>query len=247
MVLFRPPLAILVSERLSSLNQSAALDMDSGFGRLIFSTAIQEGVVAEKDMADSNIHQDAVTSADDLAAIHSCQNGDREAFQHLVRKYQRQVAGIMWKFSRDSVIHEELVQDVFVEAFTSLPKYRPEAPFFHWLSRIAVRVGYRLWRDQKQERKHPQVPLEDWDHIAAGGDDSDRLASREAADLLHRLLGQLPPRDRLVLTLRFVEERSVKETAELTGWTQTLVKVQTLRARGKLKKLFEKAQSRGAP
>jgi len=49
------------------------------------------------------------------------------------------------------------------------------------------------------------------------------------------------------LTLRFVEERSVKETAELTGWTQTLVKVQTLRARGKLKKLFEKAQSRGAP
>ncbi|NLC70936.1 MAG: RNA polymerase sigma factor [Desulfuromonadaceae bacterium] len=201
--------------------------------------------MAEQDVAESNAFQGAITSADDLQAIQHCQNGDREAFRHLVHKYQHQVAAIMWKFSRDPVIHEEMIQDVFVEAFTSLPNYRPQAPFFHWLSRIAVRVGYRLWREQKQERKYPQVSLEDWDHIAEGADDSDRLASREAADILHRLLGQLPPRDRLVLTLRFVEERSVKETADLTGWSQTLVKVQTLRARSKLRKLFDKAQLKG--
>jgi RNA polymerase sigma-70 factor (ECF subfamily) len=222
------------------------LDLNHSFGRLVFPAMESGGAVAEQEKAEANPLQET-TSADDLDAIQRCQNGDREAFQHLVRKYQHQVAGIMWKFSREPVVHEELVQDVFVEAFTSLSNFRPQAPFFHWLARIAVRVGYRLWREQKQERKHPQVALEDWDQIAEARDDSDRLAAREAADLLHRLLGQLPPRDRLVLTLRFVEEHSVKETADLTGWSQTLVKVQTLRARGKLKKLFEKAQRQVTP
>ena len=196
------------------------------------------------DASESETVREAVTSSDDLEAIRRCQGGDREAFQHLVRKYQRQVAPMMWRFSRDPVRHEELVQDVFVEAFVSLHNFRPQAPFFHWLSRIAVRVGYRLWREQKQERQYPQVTLEEWDQIS-DPKISDQLSSREAADLLHRLLGQLPPRDRLVLTLRFIEERSVKETADLTGWSQTLVKVQTLRARAKLKKLFEKAQRKG--
>jgi len=227
------------------LNQSVALDPHTGPGCFIFPGVTPGSAETEQDMAESNTQQDSSPSADDLEAIQHCQNGDREAFKHLVEKYQRQVAGIMWRFSRDPVTHEEMVQDVFVEAFTSLPNYRPQAPFFHWLSRIAVRVGYRLWREQKQARKYPQVSLEEWDHVSGGENAGDRLASREAADILPRLLGQLPPRDRLVLTLRFVEERSVKETAELTGWSQTLVKVQTLRARNKLKKLFEKAHAGG--
>ncbi len=67
------------------------------------------------------------------------------------------------------------------------------------------------------------------------------MEPEEAAEILHSLLDRLPPRDRLVLMLRYVEDRSVEETAELTGWTQTMVKVQAWRARNKLKKLFEAA------
>ena len=54
-------------------------------------------------------------------------------------------------------------------------------------------------------------------------------------------MDKLPPRDRLVLLLRYVEEHSVQETADLTGWTQTMVKVQSWRARQKLKKLFQES------
>ena len=57
---------------------------------------------------------------------------------------------------------------------------------------------------------------------------------------MHRLLAQLPPRDRLVLTLRYLEECDVAETARRIGWTQTMVKVQTLRARKKLEKIFRR-------
>jgi RNA polymerase sigma-70 factor (ECF subfamily) len=59
--------------------------------------------------------------------------------------------------------------------------------------------------------------------------------------LLHTVLDRLSPRNRLVVTLRYLEERSVEETAELTGWTQSMVKVQAWRARKKMKKLLQEA------
>ncbi len=62
-----------------------------------------------------------------------------------------------------------------------------------------------------------------------------------AADTLQALLEQLPPRDRLVLALRYIEDRSVEETAVLTGWTHSMVKVQAWRARKKLRKLLQAA------
>ncbi|MBI4579272.1 MAG: sigma-70 region 4 domain-containing protein [Planctomycetes bacterium] len=61
----------------------------------------------------------------------------------------------------------------------------------------------------------------------------------EAAELLHFLLAKLPPRDRLLLTLMYLEELPVARVAELTGWTKTLVKVQAHRAKAKLRKLTD--------
>ena len=60
----------------------------------------------------------------------------------------------------------------------------------------------------------------------------------EAADLVHHLLAQLRPRDRLVLTLRYLEGCDVAQTAQRTGWTMSMVKVQTMRAKSRLEKLL---------
>ena len=199
----------------------------------------QSSETAVLDESDINI-------GEEWAVICRCQKGDGNAFQELIEKYQSQVASIMWRFSREFDIHQDLVQDVFVEAYTSLKNYRPQAPFFHWLSRIAVRVGYRHWKKLKKERDNPHVSLDEWEQLS-DPNTPDILATKEAADLLHRLLGQLTPRNRLVLTLRFVDEKSVEETSKLTGWSQTMVKVQTLRARNQLKKLFEKSQVKEKP
>ena len=68
---------------------------------------------------------------------------------------------------------------------------------------------------------------------------NDALAARE---LVYKLLGQLKPEDRLVLKLLDLEQHSVAEISEITGWNQSLVKVRAFRARGKLKKLFEELQ-----
>lgn len=133
------------------------------------------------------------------------------------------------------------MQDVFVEAYLSLGSYRAKAPFAHWLARIATRVGYRFWKERARRGETETFHVESWDRVDPHGDVAEVLEPQQAAELLHGLLAQLSPRDRLVLTLRYFEECDVEETARRTGWTRTMVKVQTLRARARLKSLIQKS------
>lgn len=172
--------------------------------------------------------------------VASAQQGDADAFDQLVDFYQQAISARMWRFTRDHHTHEELVQEVFVSAFRSLDGFRGDAPFEHWLNRIATRTGYRFWR--KRDRTARQIPF-DPEECARLQDGAEQPASaREAADLLHSVLARLPPRDRLILTLMYWEDCSVAEAATQTGWSQSMVKVQAHRARKKLKQLLEGVQ-----
>jgi RNA polymerase sigma-70 factor (ECF subfamily) len=172
-----------------------------------------------------------------LADVRAASRGDGEAYARIIRRYQRPLASRMQRFARDARAVEELVHDVFVEAYFSLPTYRADAPLEHWLQRIATRVGYRYWT----RRRRAAAPLRGDLAVASASHEESIDLAEEAATLLE----QLPPRDRLVLTLLYVESRSVAEAAHLAGWSQTMVKVQAHRARKKLRKLIEK--SRGEP
>jgi RNA polymerase sigma-70 factor (ECF subfamily) len=183
--------------------------------------------------------QKASSASADIEDVRRCLRGDGDAYRRLIERYQGRISTMMWRFSRDPETHADLVQDVFVEAYGSLSSYRGTAPFEHWLSRLATHVGYQHWKRQKREDVLQTVPLEDWHELPE--ESPGELDPTEAAERLHRLLERLPPRDRLVLTLRYVEDRSVEETAALTGWSQTMVKVQTWRAKKKLKALFARA------
>jgi RNA polymerase sigma-70 factor, ECF subfamily len=173
-----------------------------------------------------------------LADVKAAAGGDGAAYARIVDRYQNLLAQRMMRFSRDPAVIEELVHDVFVEAYFSLGSYRGDAPLEHWLQRIATRVGYRNW---KQKRKEPTVSLQHAQHdppARAGAG-----AEQDAADEVAVVLEQLPPRDRLVLTLLYLESRSVAEAADLAGWSQTMVKVQAHRARQKFRKLLDKSQT----
>jgi RNA polymerase sigma-70 factor (ECF subfamily) len=199
----------------------------------IVRVAAQAVQVRSQQAADEKLESHQL----ELEDVRRSRNGDSDAYRRLIERHQDHVGHIMWRFSRDTRVHEELVQDVFVEAYLSLRTYRAMAPFANWLARIATRVGYRYWKQRERLHETETFSLEQWDQAV----DSTQQASDAfgAGELLHKLLAQLPPRDRLVLTLRYLDQCSVEETAGRTGWTKAMVKVQTLRARKKLKKLFE--------
>ncbi len=177
---------------------------------------------------------------DDWADIQAALKGDSDAYARLIGRHQQAIGSYMWRFTRDRVQWEELVHDVFVEAYLSLRGYRGEAPLLHWLRKIATRVGYRWWKRRTRQKAETSLELQDWDQMA--GADSGIDAAREAGRQVHALLAKMSVRDRLVLTLLYLEECSVAEAARLCGWSQTMVKVQAFRARKKLKKLLEEGE-----
>jgi RNA polymerase sigma-70 factor, ECF subfamily len=175
--------------------------------------------------------QRSIVDATDRDDIRASLGGDPLAYARLIRRHQQAVAQRLRHFTSDPLALEELVQEVFVEAYYSLERYRGEAPLLHWLSRIATRVGYRFWK--RRERQALVRPLAEAERVSVDGDDpgSDRRALLET-------MRRLSPRDRLVLTLMYLEERPVAEVADLTGWSQSMVKVQAMRARQRLRKLM---------
>ena len=176
------------------------------------------------------------SAADDRRDARLAQDGDGEAYARLVRRHQDAVARQMWRFTRDPAAHAELVEEVFVSAYTSLRGYRGEGPFEHWLRKIALRAGLAWWRTR---RKREKVQPLDETFAARLAEEPTGYSATEAGELVHRALALLSPRDRLVLTLMHLEERSVAEVARDTGWSMTMVKVQAWRARARLKKALE--------
>jgi RNA polymerase sigma-70 factor, ECF subfamily len=180
---------------------------------------------------------DTVTSETDRLDVEASLRGDEAAYERLVRRYEGEIAAQMWRYARDANTLRDLVQEVFVEAYHSLPGFKPRAPLLHWLRRIATRTGYRYWRTQARERRQ-WVPLEAW-HDRVTAIDPNALSPSEAAEHVTALLERLPPRDRMVLTLEYIEECDTRTIAERLGWSQTLVKVQAHRARRKLRTMLE--------
>lgn len=178
------------------------------------------------------------TEADLIAAIRA---GDASSFEPLVRKYSPRVFATARRYARRESEVEDIVQEVWMKAFQKLGGFRGDAPFEHWLMRLAVRTCYDFLRGHQRNRElafsELTQPEEDWldrfvqDPGSAGED-------AEAARLLvARLLEQMSPSARLIITLLEIEERSVKEIAELTGWSVPLVKVRAFRARAEMRRL----------
>ncbi|MEL6107411.1 MAG: sigma-70 family RNA polymerase sigma factor, partial [Planctomycetota bacterium] len=202
---------------------------------LLFSTLGRHAIPLSMSTLRSG--RDEQNQSDVSTEISRALDGDQQAFRDLVARYQSMLVVQMRRFSRDHAVIEELVHDVFVEAFIHLHQYRGKRPFEHWLRKIAVRVGYRLWKREIHERRQVgREPTEtDVDIPDPSCSPSDAF---EARDQLHAVLSKLAPRDRLVLTLLYWDGHSTAEAARLIGWTQTMVKVQAHRARKRLRRLM---------
>ncbi len=188
-----------------------------------WSLVLTAGVEAQQ--AAQLVADDCASDADDIRAS---LGGDGEAYARLIGRYQQQIAARMRWFSRQPAEAEEMVQDVFVEAYLSLRGFRGQAPFAHWLHKIATRVGYRHWKLQARQRRRGMSRLDD--HIDGLGALDGNGDAAAAGELVHSLLARLGPRDRLVLTLLYLEGYSVAEAALLAGWSVPMIKVQAFRA-----------------
>ena len=163
--------------------------------------------------------------------------GDDDAFSELVRRYKTKVFRLAARFVRDNDELDDICQEAFIKAYNNLQKFRGDAPFEHWLTKIAVNVCYDMLR--KRSRKRDNVPLDSVDFSIGEPQSTSISSGSQAWDVLKNAFAKLRPEDRLVITLLNLEEKSVRETASLTGWSEANVKVRAFRARKELKRILE--------
>jgi RNA polymerase sigma-70 factor (ECF subfamily) len=181
------------------------------------------------------------TEAELIAAV---LKGDAASFEPLVQRYSPRVFATARRYARRESEVEDIVQEVWVKAFQKLAGFRSEAPFEHWLMRLAVRTCYDFLRSHQRNRETTfselSEPETDWLERFVGDPETASESADAARLLVERLLEQLSPPARLIITLLEIEDRSVKEISDLTGWSVPLVKVRAFRARAEMRKLLAK-------
>ena len=182
---------------------------------------------------------------DVTACVKRARLRDEESARALFRHLYPLVARLVHSHLPRRTSAEDLVQTVFMKMFASLDSFSGTVPLEHWVSRIAINTCLNQlaaekarpelrWADLSEEQAQA---LEATTAGQAELDPTQNLASRE---IVEKLLAQLAPTDRLLMTLLHLEGRSVDEVRQITGWNVPVIKVRAFRARRKLRKHFEK-------
>lgn len=165
--------------------------------------------------------------------------GEEEAWQTLVALISPLIFKIIRNQVRRTSDHEDLGQDAFTKIFLKLNQYVGKQPFHHWVSRLTINTCYDWLRKQKvrplvsySDLGETQAEIVEKQLSGEQTEDAESLAAMR--ELLDRLIATLKPREQIVIRLLDLEEKSVHDVCDLTGWGQSKVKVTAMRARKKL-------------
>ena len=145
---------------------------------------------------------------------------------------------------------EDLAQEIFLKIFSRLDQYETRRPFEHWVSRVAVTTCLDALRAEKRRPEWRMADLGEeearWlEHMTSDDRSAPPADESGAREIVTKLLKTLPEDDRLVISLLDLEQKSVAEIGELTGWGASKVKVKAFRARRKLRAHARQLQAEG--
>jgi RNA polymerase sigma-70 factor (ECF subfamily) len=163
--------------------------------------------------------------AEDLALVRRCKAGDTHAFQLLVARHQDHVITLMRRIlpagsASDDI--DDLVQDVFVQVWRALPRFRADASFATWLYRIATNMAIKHYQRLRRRREFVEdsedIPEEVRHSLADPNPGPEDAADREARDkALRAAIDRLPVKHRTVVMLHYFEGLECEDVAAITG------------------------------
>ena len=179
--------------------------------------------------------------------------GAKDAFDELIRRYQRQAVAVSYRLLGNSQDSLEVTQDAFLKAFTSLATLQKPEAFGGWLMRIVSNLSLNYRRSRKT--RSSQLPLDDLlgattteqtdaagatsEWMARSGDPVRKLESEEMGKRLKEALAQLPERQRLAIVMFTIDEMPQKDVAEALNCSVEAVKWHVFQGRKRLKELLK--------
>lgn len=181
---------------------------------------------------------------DYASALVAAQNGDQTASRDLVEALYPLVIKIVRAHLPRAMAEEDLAQEIFVKMFARMQQYRGSQPFPHWVSRLAVTtcIDQLRAKQRRPELRWADLSLEQaavLDQTLIATSDEVVPDPAEARQLVEKLLAGLDPQDRAIIHWLDLEQLSVAEIQEKTGWGASFIKVRAMRARRKMRLRLE--------
>lgn len=212
-----------------------------------FDTALQHENLIK--LADEALSPDDVAvrfARTDRQLVELVLAGDGSAFEQIFDRHKRMVAMVAGRYFRRPEQIEEIIQISFSKAFTELARFRGDhdLSLASWLARIAVNSSLDTLRTQKRKPEDLCCELTENESrslaglaVHGGPTVESELLDR---DLAEKLLSHVGDEDRALLQMLYAEDMSVAEIAEVTGWSQSKVKIKAWRARHALRRVVRK-------
>lgn len=180
--------------------------------------------------------RESVTGKTESELIRLAQQGDRFAYDELVRRHQRNVYRWAYNIVRHHDTADDVAQEVFVRTFLALERIDPERPLGSWLCKTAVNIALNVLRKQRfraqwAEEQKPGLAEE----RAAGNEPDALLRRRRVIQKLEAAIDELPPIYRTALLLRTRDHMSYEQIADALGVSMGTVMSRLARARQRLR------------
>ena len=170
-------------------------------------------------------------------AIEACQRGEREAFDRLVERYQRDIYRLCYRYVNNHEDANDMAQEVFLKAYKAIGRFRGDSSFSTWLYRIAVNTCLNFRAARKPEAEELPEALPDRSAGAAAA-----LESEDQARVVRNAVSRLPEKQRATLILKIFHDLTHEEVAGVLGSTVGTVKANLFHALGNLRKQMTKAE-----
>jgi RNA polymerase sigma-70 factor (ECF subfamily) len=163
-------------------------------------------------------------AVDETALIRAAQQGDQNAFEQLVRRYDRPVLRLAMNLLRNPEDARDVYQEAFLRVYRNLGSFRLDSSFQTWLYRIVTNLCLDRFRGRKVRREEPADLIENAAEERADVDPQRSLLSKELGARIRQVLGGLTPRERTVFELRHYEGLRLKDIGEALGTSEEAAK-----------------------
>lgn len=173
----------------------------------------------------------------DSALVERVQQGDRRAFDLLVRKYQHKVIGLVSRYVKNAAESEDIAQEAFIRAWRAIGSFRGESAFYTWLYKIAVNTAKNHLVAMGRRPPADDIAIEDAvfvpgaDRMQESATPERELMRQEIEQTVFSTVQSLPEELRTAITLREVDGLSYEEIAEAMGCPIGTVRSRIFRAR----------------